>query len=67
MSEEQYIKLVEEKADELQNNPLELHAFVTENSPELTAEQHDDLVRDLEGNYIEIEHYVNTSLSSLLD
>lgn len=63
MSEEQYIKFVEEKATELTNDMLELHAFVAEHSPELTSAELDARVSELEGYYIEIEHYVNVVLA----
>lgn len=63
MSEEQYIKFVEEKATELTNDTLELHAFVAKHSPELTSSELDARVSELEGYYIEIEHYVNVVLA----
>lgn len=66
MSEEQYIKFIEDKAEELTNNSFELHAFVAEHSPELTSAELDARVAELEGYYIEIEHYVNVVLADQL-
>lgn len=48
---------------ELQNNGVELYSFVAENtSPELSDEQIDSLVSELESDYLSLREFVISAL-----
>lgn len=58
MSEDELFDFVKE----LQNNSIELYSFVAENSEELTDEEIDELVEELEGDYLSLREFVINAL-----